>query len=130
MYLRAGNPDLAEKSVRLIVGPRGEGNARIGTGIDAPKTVDHNRLAVLVAERAEQSPRVGIEGIDPTIAEIAHEQRTRELAEIFRRDGQSPRRIQRPVGDQVLHQLATVADHIDIAEPGPADFIGPADLPL
>src|SRR6266513_2190841 len=73
--------DLAEQPVGFVVGSRGE-EERVGRSrgpahpeLEGPQPVDHDRIAVLIVERAVDAARCGHpEGVDLAVAEVPDEE--------------------------------------------------------
>ena len=79
-----------------------------------PEIADGDRLAVDAVQLADELVVVQIVGVDCAVAEIADQQVAGELAEILRRDRQSPRRVERPVGGDTGDQFAAERELVDV----------------
>src|SRR5437867_6836547 len=67
-----------------------------------PKPLDHNRITVLILQRAEKSASIGIERVDAPVAEIADEERIAKPTKAKRRPGDAPRGIERALRGKSL----------------------------
>src|SRR5215813_2993888 len=100
---------------------------------EPPQARDRDRVAGGVIERAEELPGGRVEGVDPAIPEVPHEQVASERAEALRGDCQSPRLVQRagwPVGDEVVEQFAVDAVDVDDAAASARHHVGLGRVPL
>ncbi len=68
-------------------------------------------------------PGDGIEGIDAAVAEIADQQILAELAEVGRRHGDAPGRIEHPAAGDAPDQRAVGVEQIDQAEASPDHLV-------
>src|SRR5215469_15760947 len=114
--------DLAEQAVRLVVRAGGEeqlaGLRRVPVAEpQTPQAVDDDRLAIGLPQLAAASAVVRVVDVDLTVAEVSNEQITAELAEVRRREGEPPRRVELAAGHQAANQSAVVGEHVDEAVP-------------
>src|ERR1700694_4711730 len=82
-----------------------------------PQPVYHQSLAIFVLQTPEETS-VLVEGVDPAVAEVAHEDVAAESAEGIGRACDAPRRIERPAADQASQQMSVGIEHIDKAAAG------------
>src|SRR5262249_44045506 len=114
--------DLAEQAVRLAVGARGEeqfvGLRRVPlAGPQTPPAVDDDGLAIGLPQLAAAGAVIRVVDVDVTVAEVSNEQITAELAEVRRREGEPPRRVELAAGHQAVNQSAVVSEYVDEAVP-------------
>src|ERR1700722_4174899 len=94
----------AEQAERLSLHARGEEDLTFRSRRTAiargqrPEIADGDRLAIHAVQRADEFVVLQVERVDRAVAEIAHQQVAGKLAKIGRRDGHSPRRVERAVG--------------------------------
>ena len=67
-----------------------------------PEALHFQLVSALVVQGAEKSAAGWVEGINPSITEIADQQRTAENAKGRRRQSYSPRRVKRAIRNQPL----------------------------
>src|SRR5262245_16137399 len=82
-------------------------------GRERPEPVDGDRHAVDVAQLADDSTSVGVEDVDPSIPEVADEQIAGVLPEGRRTQGESPGRIESPLGGNPAEEVALRVEHAD-----------------
>jgi hypothetical protein len=81
--------------------------------LQSPKLIDNQRFAGAILERSEKLACVGLKSVDPAARRIvAYQQSAARRPEIGRSQRQSPRAPQRSVGDQSLHECATLTEHV------------------
>lgn len=83
-----------------------------------PQAAVHNRLIGSIPEGAEKSTGRRIEGVDGGISEISYQQIIAEAAEGCRSEGNAPRRIERSIGYQPLHEDAIEIEDVNNSKPG------------
>src|SRR5262252_8879004 len=118
--MSATRDDLAEQAVRLAVRASGEeqfvGLRRVPVAEpQSPQAVDDDRLAIGLPQLAGPSAGVRVVDVDVTVAEVSNEQITAELAEVRRREGEPPRRVELAAAHQATNQSAVVGEHVDVA---------------
>src|ERR1700688_3557532 len=95
------NRDHAKQTVGVVIWTGGEEKLIVLAGgpvvaeLKCPNLGDDDRLAVSIAQSAEESARGGIEGVDTAVRNIVGDQQSiAERAEIARGHRHSPRRMQ------------------------------------
>src|ERR1035437_1919116 len=133
----AGSGDLAINSVSFVVRAGGEKQFRGETTIrvlaseaQAPESADHYRSAGLVQERAFQFPADRIEGMDPTIAEVADQEAMAERTEVPRRLSNPPGRVKEGAMLQPQQESSRSIEHVNEAKSGAVVLIVGAWLPV
>lgn len=123
--------DRPKEAIGFVVQPGGEEEGVGWTGVatvakaQPPEAIIHDGVAVLVAQLAQEGAGGGVESVDAAIAKVADEQRVAELAEIGRRQRQSPGGVQRLFRCKALDEFPCGAEDIHKAVPWPGDIIMP-----
>src|SRR4029079_12390076 len=113
--------DFAEQAMALVADSGREiKDVRIpGLGAvperQAPESLDREQPPGRLAHLPQKGPGRQIERVDQAVAEIPHQQRVAEFAEVRRRDRHSPGRVQRPLRSQTPHQITVEVEHIHVA---------------
>src|SRR6266404_6517152 len=68
---------------------------RAGSESQGPQSVDRQRIPFGIDHLPVEAAARGVERVDASIAEIPDQQLAAELAEVYRRQRQAPRRVQR-----------------------------------
>src|SRR6185503_13931220 len=114
----------SEQAVGFVVGTSGEieGVGRTGAPTvaepDAPQAIDRDRPVVRTLQLAVRLPAVfrRAERVDPAVPEVADEEMVTELAEVRRRPGETPRRVQAATGGDAPMERPVRAEDADVAE--------------
>src|SRR3954451_23407108 len=119
----AGGPDAREQAVRLVLDAGGEDERLLRADgavaeAQAPQALVDDGVAARIAEGAEQLAGLEVVGVDPAVAEVAHEQRMAELAEVTGRAHQAPRGVQLVAADQAADEPALQRVDVDEALAG------------
>src|SRR5580698_4543093 len=115
--------DYAKQSSEIIVGTSSEEQLVGGaicrgsaTEFDSPELIDLDRVARSILQCADELSGYGIERVDRAgIRVVRDQQRVAELSEVPRRDGETPRLIQRCAVRKLLEKGSVFA--IDVDEP-------------
>jgi len=89
----------------------------------APSPFDRDRIARQVIKLSKRRTVRRVEDVDGPITKIADQQIIAEWTEAGRRQGHSPWRVERAVGNQSTHQRAVAIEHIDEAVARAGDII-------
>src|SRR5919109_645970 len=84
---------------------------------DPPQAIDGEQPPVRTPQPPEETAGREVEGIDPPIAEVAHEQAITEAAEVRRGQREAPGRIQRAAGCEALDKAPVGIEDVDQAKP-------------
>src|SRR5260370_17861242 len=111
--------DGAEQPVCFVVPAGGEeqrgrvaGQAAVAEG-QAPQPVDGDRVPGWVLQLAEERAGRRVEGADPAVAEVAHQQVIAEGAETCESQGQAPGGGERSAGGEAADQATRRPEHRD-----------------
>src|SRR5438552_1284646 len=85
----------------------------------APEPGNCQRLAGWREHLSQKRSRADVEGIDPAIAEVSHQQGATKLTEISWSNGYTPRRIQCSLRSEPPNQHPTGVEHINEPIPWP-----------
>src|SRR2546430_14741111 len=91
----------------------------------APQAIDRDTLPLTLGERTQEGTRVGIEGMDLAIAEIANDERMAKLAEVVRGQGQAPGRVEGSARGQLPQELPVEVKDVDEALARPLHVVVP-----
>src|SRR5882757_4612698 len=80
-----------------------------------PQTIDCDGQPVRVLQESECGSGCRIERIDPSVAEVADQQRIAEGPKVRRSQRNSPRGIQRTLRHQPLYEPTVRPEHIHVA---------------
>src|SRR5581483_6423076 len=78
-----------------------------------PQTLVHNGIAIGIVKRSKKRAGSGIEGVDCSISKISDQQIAAERPKARRSDRETPRRIERSVGNEPLLQDTVRIEYID-----------------
>src|SRR5450631_26139 len=133
----AGSGDLAIDSVSFVVRAggekqfRGEATGRVlASEAQPPEPPDRYRRAILVEERALQFPANRIEGMDPTVAEVADQQAMAERTEVPRCLSNSPGRVEEGAVLEPQQKFSRNIEHVNETKSGAVVLIVGARLPV
>src|ERR1700693_668310 len=118
--------DYAEDAVAVVIGASREeelvvctvGAAVVGE-LDAPEAVDFAGVAASIAERAKESTRTRVKGVNAAARNIVGDEKcVAHRAEVSRSDSDAPRRMQGTMGSKVTDEHACGSKGIDEATLG------------
>src|SRR5271155_672080 len=114
--------DHAEESGEIIV--RASGEVKLIEGpvfaqpvakFDAPELVDLDHVAIGVFHGAEKLAGDGVKAVDGAAVGVVRDQQgVAEYAEVFGRDGEPPRLVQRRAAHKLLQERSVFAEDVDI----------------
>ena len=128
-HVYAREADVAEQAVLFVFDSGGEIEAVRQPGIRVaaaetkrPQAIDLQKTVGIV-KPAHEGIRCQIVGTDESVAEISHQKGVAQLAEIARRDRQSPWRIERSLGGDPLNEGPIGIEFAHEAQMHSVDFV-------